>query len=207
MAPPTVGTDTTGSLRIAAALCGRDGQLIGPGSVDHLIERLLTHKNGPTLTPLSPQDERLLAAAIDLAQQSRDHGNHPFGALLASPSGEVLCQAENTVVTQNDITNHAELNLVSKACRTLTVEQLATGTLYTSTEPCAMCCGAIYWSRIPRVVYALGEDELAVLVGGSSELVLQLPSRQVFAAGSPKVEVSGPHLHGAGAAVHKDFWT
>jgi tRNA(Arg) A34 adenosine deaminase TadA len=159
------------------------------------------------LPSLSPQDERLLADAIDLAQQARDHGNHPFGALLAGPSGEVLCQAENTVVTQNDITNHAELNLVSTACRTLTVEQLATATLYTSTEPCAMCCGAIYWSRIPRVVYALGEDELAVLVGDSSELVLQLPSRQVFAAGSPKVEVSGPHLYDEAAAVHRDFWT
>ncbi|MEQ4721763.1 nucleoside deaminase [Nonomuraea sp. B19D2] len=156
---------------------------------------------------LSPRDERLLRAAIDLAQQSRDHGNHPFGALLAGPSGEVLCEAENTVVTQNDITNHAELNLVSKACRTLTVDELATATLYTSTEPCAMCSGAIYWSRIPRVVYALGEDELAVLAGGSSELILQLPSRQVFAAGSPKVEVSGPHLHDVAAAVHKDFWT
>jgi tRNA(Arg) A34 adenosine deaminase TadA len=146
-------------------------------------------------------------AAIGLAQRARDNGNHPFGALLAAPSGDVLCEAENTVVTEGDITRHAELNLVSKACRTLTAGQLATATLYTSTEPCAMCSGAIYWSRIPRVVYALGEDELAVLAGGSGELVLQLPSRQVFAAGSPKVEVSGPHLHDPAAAVHKNFWT
>lgn len=158
------------------------------------------------MTSLSAQDERLLTAAIGLARRARDNGNHPFGALLADQAGNVLCGAENTVVTAGDVTGHAELNLVSKACRTLTAGQLATATLYTSTEPCAMCSGAIYWSRIPRVVYALGEDELAVLAGGGGELILQLPSRQVFAAGSPAVEVSGPHLHDAAATVHQDFW-
>jgi tRNA(Arg) A34 adenosine deaminase TadA len=158
------------------------------------------------LTSLSAQDERLLRTAIGLAKRARDNGNHPFGALLAAPSGDVLCEAENTVVTDVDVTGHAELNLVSRACRTLTADQLATATLYTSTEPCAMCSGAIYWSRIPRVVYALGEDELAVLAGGGGELILQLPSRQVFAAGSPTVEVSGPYLPDAAAAVHEGFW-
>jgi tRNA(Arg) A34 adenosine deaminase TadA len=162
---------------------------------------------GTTLTSLSPQGERLLAAAIGLARRARDNGNHPFGALLAAPYGDVLCEAENTVVTDGDVTGHAELNLVSKASRALTAAQLAAATLYTSTEPCAMCSGAIYWSRIPRVVYALGEDELAVLAGGGGELLLQLPSRQVFAAGSPAVEVSGPHLHDAAAAVHQGFWS
>jgi tRNA(Arg) A34 adenosine deaminase TadA len=161
---------------------------------------------GTTLASLTPQDERLLVAAIGLAQRARGNGKHPFGALLAAPNGDVLCEAENTVVTEGDVTGHAELNLVSKACRTLAAGQLATATLYTSTEPCAMCSGAIYWSGIPRVVYALGEDELAVLVEGG-ELILQLPSRQVFAAGSPAVEVSGPHLHDAAAAVHAGFWT
>jgi tRNA(Arg) A34 adenosine deaminase TadA len=156
---------------------------------------------------LSPRDERLLVAAIAVARRARGNGNHPFGALLADPSGGVLCEAENTVVTAGDVTGHAELNLVSKACRALSAGQLATATLYTSTEPCAMCSGAIYWSRIPRVVYALGEDELAVVAGSGGELLLQLPSRQVFAAGSPAVEVSGPHLHEAAAAVHQDFWT
>ena len=158
------------------------------------------------MTSLSSRDERLLLAAIGLAWRARDNGNHPFGALLAASSGDVLCEAENTVVTGGDVTGHAELNLVSRACRALTAGQLATATLYTSTEPCAMCSGAIYWSRIPRVVYALGEDELAVLAGGGGQLILQLPSRQVFAAGSPMVEVSGPHLHDAAATVHKDFW-
>ncbi|AIY15894.1 nucleoside deaminase [Pimelobacter simplex] len=155
---------------------------------------------------LAPLDERLLLAAIDLAQQARDHGNHPFGALLATASGEVLCEAENTVLTDRDVTRHAELNLVSTASRTLDADQLAAATLYTSTEPCAMCAGAVYWSRIPRVVYALGSDELTRLAGDGTEPTLHLGSRAVFAAGTPGVEVSGPHLPDRARAVHEGFW-
>ncbi|UUW90621.1 nucleoside deaminase [Pimelobacter simplex] len=158
------------------------------------------------MSALAPHDERLLLAAIDLAQQARDHGNHPFGALLATPSGDVLCEAENTVLTDRDVTRHAELNLVSRASRTLTPDQLTTATLYTSTEPCAMCSGAIYWSRIPRIVYAFGSDELAALAGGGTELTLHLSSRDVFAAGAPDVRVSGPHLGERARAVHEGFW-
>lgn len=158
------------------------------------------------MSALAPYDERLLLAAIALAQQARDHGNHPFGALLATAAGEVLGEAENTVLTDHDVTRHAELNLVSQASRTLTPDQLATATLYTSTEPCAMCAGAIYWSGITRVVYALGSDELAVLAGGGSEPTLHLRSRDVFAGGAPAVEVSGPHLGERARAVHEGFW-
>ena len=152
---------------------------------------------------LHERDERLLIASIDLARKAREHGNHPFGAVLATASGEVLCEAENTVVIDDDVTRHAELNLVSLASRTLGADQLASATLYASTEPCAMCSGAIYWSRIPRVVYGLGGDDLAVLAAGGSEHTLHLSSRDVFAGGSPQVEVSGPHLRERARAVHE----
>lgn len=67
-------------------------------------------------------------------------------------------EAENTVVTEHDVTGHAELNLVRRASMRFEVETLEGVTLYTSTEPCAMCSSAIYWSGIGRVVYALGSE-------------------------------------------------
>jgi tRNA(Arg) A34 adenosine deaminase TadA len=162
----------------------------------------LTHDIPP------PLDEHLLRAALAIAARARKNGNHPFGALLTDGEGRVILEAENTVVTDSDVTAHAETNLVRSASRTLTPQQLAAATLYTSTEPCAMCAGAIYWSGIRRVVYALGEDELCVLAGaGGEHPLLALPSRQVFAHGSPVVEVAGPFLHDEAAAVHADFWT
>jgi tRNA(Arg) A34 adenosine deaminase TadA len=98
--------------------------------------------------------EPLLRAAVALAWQARANGNHPFGALLADGNGQVLLTAENSVVTESDVTGHAETNLVRLASAAYTSAELADLTLYTSTEPCAMCAGAIYWSGIGAVVYA-----------------------------------------------------
>ena len=66
---------------------------------------------------MTEHDERHLRRAIELAQQSRQNGNHPFGALLVDADGEVVLEAENTVFTEDDCTNHAELNLVRAASR------------------------------------------------------------------------------------------
>jgi len=56
-----------------------------------------------------------LLRAIELARLSRAKGNHPFGSLLVDASGRVVLEAENTVVTEHDVTCHAELNLVRRA--------------------------------------------------------------------------------------------
>ncbi|MGW9042477.1 nucleoside deaminase [Streptomyces lydicus] len=158
-------------------------------------------------SPLHENERRHLLAAIEIAGRARANGNHPFGALLADADGSVVLEAENTVVTDSDATGHAETNLVRLASRSLSPQQLAGATLFTSTEPCAMCSGAIYWSGIRRVVYALGEDELRELArAGGNTALLALPSRQVLAAGSPVVEVSGPHPFEQAAAVHAGFW-
>ncbi|HKJ28092.1 MAG TPA: nucleoside deaminase, partial [Anaerolineales bacterium] len=119
-------------------------------------------------------DQKHIRAAIALAQQARENGNHPFGALLVGPDGEVLLEALNTVVTEHDITGHAETNLVRLAAQTYDAEFLAGCTLYTSTEPCPMCAGAIFWANIRRVVYGLSEEGLYALTGTEHEEVLLL---------------------------------
>jgi tRNA(Arg) A34 adenosine deaminase TadA len=151
-------------------------------------------------------DERLLLRAIDVARRARHNGNHPFGALLVASDGRVL-ESENTVVTDSDPTGHAETNLVRLAARTLSSEERHASTLYTSTEPCAMCSGAIYWAGIGRVVYALPEQDLAAMVPSQDgEPTMDLPCRDVFAAGGNTVHVAGPALLEQAAAVHADFW-
>ena len=63
--------------------------------------------------------------------------------------------------------------------------------------------GAIYWSRIPRVVFGCSAVELGVVAGGS----LVMPSRQVFASGTRRVEVVGPVLETEALAVHRAYWS
>ena len=146
-------------------------------------------------------------AAIALARRSRENGNHPFGALLVDAEGDVILEAENTVLTENDCTNHAELNLVGAASRRFDETSLRGCTLFTSTEPCAMCAGAIYWSGIGRVVFALSSEGLSQLVDdGDGDSELALPCREVFGRGGRRVEVSGPHLVQEASVVHEGFW-
>ena len=155
---------------------------------------------------LEPADETHLLRAIELAYLSRANGNHPFGSLLVDASGRVALEAENTAVTE-DVTAHAELNVVRAACRQFEFATLEGVTLYASTEPCVMCSGAIYWSGIGRVVYALGADTMMTFVNDvSGSGTLALPCREIFARGGRRVEVSGPHLVAQASAVHEGFW-
>jgi len=152
-------------------------------------------------------DLTLLTRAVTVARQSREHGNHPFGAVLADSAGQELLSAENTVVTEADATGHAETNLVRLASATYSVDELADMTLYTSTEPCAMCSGAIYWSGIGSVVYALSEEELYAMTGSdANNPTLVLPCRTVFAAGRRPISVAGPFDLASAREVHAGFW-
>jgi tRNA(Arg) A34 adenosine deaminase TadA len=145
--------------------------------------------------------------AIAVSHNARDHGNHPFGAVLVDGSGAVVLEAENTVTTGHDVTHHAELNLVRLACASVPYADLPHHTLYTSCEPCAMCSGSIYWAGIGRVVYGLSEAGLLGLTGNHPDNpTLMLPCREVFAAGSRVTDVTGPLLEDEAASAHEGFW-
>jgi len=155
---------------------------------------------------MNPSDESLLRAAFNAALRSRAKGNHPFGAVLVNPKGKILLEAENTVVTGGDITAHAELNLLRAASIAYSPDELAQCSLYASTEPCAMCAGAIFWGNVRRVVFGLSEAGLYELIGADSEEVLSLPCRALFARGLKPIAVVGPLLEEEARAVHAGFW-
>jgi len=156
---------------------------------------------------LNDRDQRLLRLAIAVSARSRGRGNHPFGAVLADADGEVLLEAENSVVTTGDVTGHAEMNLIRTASRTLPREVLARATVYSSTEPCAMCAGAIYWSGVGRLVYAMAEGDLLALTGDHpANPTLDLGCRLVLRSGQRQIEVIGPALIEEAIAAHEGFW-
>ena len=151
-----------------------------------------------------------LRAAIAVAQRARSKGNHPFGAILVDKNGQVLLEAENTVNTEHDCTGHAETNLVRLASRRYERDVLERCTLYTSTEPCAMCSGAIHWSGIGRVVFALGEEGLYAMTRNGENPdneTMTLPCREVFARCVRPVTVVGPLIEDEARLVHEGFWT
>lgn len=157
-------------------------------------------------TLINNDDLKFIRRSNEVAQRARDKGNHPFGALLVDEQGNILLEAENTVITERDCTGHAETNLLREACKKYTAEFLAKCTLYASTEPCPMCAGAIFWSNIRRVVFGLSEDSLYNMVGQQSNEVLRLPCRELLNKGRKSIVVIGPVLENEARLVHKAFW-
>lgn len=164
-----------------------------------------TAPTAPTATDLAR-----LRDAVAVSHRSVANGNHPFGAVLVDAAGRVVLEAENTVVTGDDCTGHAETNLVRAAWKALSPEALAESSLYTTCEPCAMCSGAIYWSGIGRVVYAVAETELLDMTGDHDENpTMSLECRAVLNGGQRLIEVVGPvagDVADETKAAHGDFW-
>jgi tRNA(Arg) A34 adenosine deaminase TadA len=156
---------------------------------------------------MRPYDLTYLQQAIALSFEARTLGNGPFGAVLVDAQGSLLLEVQNSVMADHDCTAHAEANLVRKACALYPPDVLAGCTLYTSTEPCAMCAGAIFWSGIGRVIFAMRER----LMGEMAErnpagFFLNLPCREVFAHGGREIEVIGPLLEEEAQKAHVGFW-
>ena len=155
---------------------------------------------------MDEKDLKFIRTALDIARRARDNGNQPYGALLVDDQGHILMEAENTEVTEKDCTGHAETNLVSKASKKFDADFLAKCTLYTSTEPCPMCSGAIFWGNVRRVVYGLSEEKFYPMVGEESQEALNLPCREIFEKGKKPIEVVGPVLEDEARKVHEGFW-
>ena len=157
---------------------------------------------------VSDFDAHRLRLAFDVARRARAAGNHPFGAVLAGPDGEVWLEQGNGFATDGgDMTAHAERLLAGTASRRFGVARLLACTMYVSAEPCAMCAGAIYWAGIGRVVYGQSERDLKRQTGAHAENpTLDLPCRVVFEAGQRPVEVVGPVLEKEAARLQEGFW-
>ncbi len=149
----------------------------------------------------SSDHKRFIRQCYALAEEAVQNGDHPFGALLVK-DGEVVLTAVNTIISDNDETRHAEINLVSEAGRRFKPQSLAHCTLYTSTEPCAMCTGAIYATGISTIVFGCSAKALYDLVGSD----YSIPCRDILALGRRETAVIGPILQEEGLQNHRDYW-
>lgn len=160
------------------------------------------------MAELSETDLDHLRAAFGVATLARDAGNLPFGCVVADATGKVVIDQPNmALVPQRDPTAHAETLAAATAARRYEPGDLALFTLYSNVEPCAMCAGAVYWSGIGRVVYGLDERDLRQMTGDHNDNpTMDLPCREVFAAGQRPVEVFGPELVDEARAVFDGYW-
>lgn len=115
-------------------------------------------------------DEHFMREALALAAQARELGEVPVGAVVVK-DGEIIGRGFNQPISSNDPTSHAEIVALRDAARHLKNYRLVNCELYVTLEPCMMCVGAMFHSRLKRVVFGAMEPKTGV--AGS---VLNLPA-------------------------------
>ena len=142
--------------------------------------------------PLSPEDLHSAASAcLNLQISAQDiHNKRPFTALLLGPDNRTVLMSSLSL----SHVRHAECELARNAADNYDWTYLASCTLVSTWEPCAMCSGTIYWANIGRVVYLASETRLRELTGDGNQenMTLDLPCRKIFESGQTAVEVIGP---------------
>lgn len=102
----------------------------------------------------------MMARAIELAARAGAAGDVPVGALVVSPSGDVVGEGFNVREADGDPTGHAEVVALRAAARHTGSWRLEDHTLVVTLEPCPMCAGALVLARIGRVVLGSWDPKL-----------------------------------------------
>jgi tRNA(adenine34) deaminase len=101
-------------------------------------------------------DEYFMKEALRQAKLAYDAGEVPVGAIVAWGE-KIISRGHNQVEQLNDSTAHAEMIALTAAFNALGSKYLPEATLYVTVEPCLMCCGAMYWSKLNRIVYGAAD--------------------------------------------------
>lgn len=103
-------------------------------------------------------DEHFMRQALKEAQKAFDKDEVPIGAVIIV-NNKLIARGYNQVELLNDPTAHAEILAITSACNYLGAKYLTNATLYVTIEPCLMCCGAMYWSKLARIVYGASDEK------------------------------------------------
>ena len=103
-------------------------------------------------------DEYFMTQALKEAQIAFDEGEIPIGAVVVA-NDKIIARGHNMTERLGDPTAHAEMIALTSAFNFLGSKYLPGITLYVTVEPCLMCAGAIYWSKLSRIVYGADDEK------------------------------------------------
>lgn len=103
-------------------------------------------------------DEYFMQQALKEAELAYESDEVPVGAIVVL-NNTIIARGHNQVELLNDSTAHAEILALTSAYSSLGSKYLPEACLYVTVEPCIMCCGAIYWGKIGRIVYGASDEK------------------------------------------------
>ena len=103
-------------------------------------------------------DEQYMRLALKEAMNAYDDDEVPIGAIVVV-NNKIIARGYNQTERLKDSTAHAEMIALTSAFNYLGAKYLPEATLYVTVEPCLMCSGALYWSKIGRVVFGAADEK------------------------------------------------
>lgn len=134
-------------------------------------------------------DEDFMRLAIGVAWEGIGKGQTPFGACIVKDGKVVSCE-HNRVWESTDVTAHAEIVAIRKACMKLESIDLSGSIIYSTCEPCPMCFSAVHWAKIDKIVFGARIEDAEK--AGFSELAIS--NEMMDKLGDSPVEVCGDFL-------------
>lgn len=107
---------------------------------------------------IPPSHEHFMKQALAEAQKAFDDDEVPVGAVVVMQN-KIIARGYNQVEKLTDCTAHAEMIALTSAFNFLGAKYLPKATLYVTVEPCCMCSGALYWSKIGAIVYGTPDEK------------------------------------------------
>ena len=139
-------------------------------------------------------DEYFMMQALKEAKKAFEDEEVPIGAVVVV-NEKIIARGHNMTERLKDPTAHAEMIALTSAFNSLGAKYLPDATLYVTVEPCFMCSGALYWSKIGKIVYGADDEKNSYrkCCGSSNPF-------------HPKTEVVGGILKEECAKLMKDFF-
>jgi len=144
-------------------------------------------------------DEDYMKMAMREALFARDQDEVPIGCVIVCDN-QIIARGHNLVERLHDFTAHAEMQAFTAATEFLGGKSLHECTLYVTLEPCVMCAGAAYNTRIGRIVFGASDEKRGYSQFGSH----QLNDQGIL---HPRTKVTGGVLEEACATLLRDFFT
>ena len=104
-------------------------------------------------------DEFFMQQALKEANKAFEDGEVPVGAVVVM--GErIIARGHNQVERLNDPTAHAEMIALTSAFNYLGSKYLPEASIYITVEPCLMCAGALYWSKVSKIIWGADDEKI-----------------------------------------------
>ncbi|MEM7160857.1 MAG: nucleoside deaminase [Bacteroidota bacterium] len=141
---------------------------------------------------LDQSPERYMREALREAEKALALDEVPVGAVIVC-KGMIIARGHNLTERLNDVTAHAEMQAFTAASEYIGGKFLNECEMYVTLEPCIMCAGAAYWSRIGKVYFGAYDEKRGFLKEGNHLL-------------HPKTQIEGGVLENECSVLLKEFF-